>query len=110
MRCSDQQPGHPDRICLETDGHDGPHRDEWGVQWNDPTTGVGFSREELTAAAARQQKVAPSKDEILAAIDALQFVTVDNPTLMEEYAAKYAAEGVAQARMAIEGLFKQRGL
>lgn len=98
MRCSDQQLGHPDRICMETDEHTGPHRDEWGVQWNNPTTDVGFTREELTAAAARQQKVAPSKDEVLAAI---RDVDADRPGL---------AHHLGKAMRAVEKLYADRGL
>jgi hypothetical protein len=134
------------------EGHGGPHADEhgvWEVTSQQPAvpdqiadgrtlaaheremSGVGFTREELTAATAqryrgtdpgfsnneieaqrreRQQKVAPSKDEILAAIRAVKYFALDRATEAENQAVLAAGQGVSDAVRAVKNLFEERGL
>lgn len=108
MRCSEQMPGQ-DRYCAQPDGHTGQHQDEFGEKWSLLGESVGFSREELAAAASRQQRkltvfdtlpVAPSKEEILDTIrDALRG---SNATFRDR--------ARADAVTAVEKLFADRGL
>lgn len=100
-------------VCRLEEGHGGPHADEHGVweiasdqpavlaQIADGRTLAAheqelsnpavFTREELTAAAAKQQRRAPTKAEILTAI-------AECPA------------GVTSAYRAVEKLFEERGL
>jgi len=119
--CGDSNPSHQ-YGCTRSYGHSGLHQAMSGEQWEqtpavpaqiaDARTlaaherempGTGFTREGLTAAAARQQKVAPSKDEILAAIRNLADLT-------GTFAADRHNAVLLKARQAVEKLYADRGL
>jgi len=130
--CRTPNPNDPMRVCDQPAFHTGQHQDAYGTKWtilseqpdraaqveeiqtlnalDSQLSTAGFSREELTAAAARQQRISPTKAEILAAIDSAQFVTASDPTPGEHEAVYLATEGVKAARAAVEKLYADRGL
>lgn len=113
-------PGNP---CIRDRGHavDVMHRDEFGAHWGvtsqqpdraaqveeiqarialgQQLSSAGFTREELTEAAAKQVRLAPTKDEILTAI-----LEVD------EHRHNSFGAGRAAAAAAVKKLFEERGL
>jgi hypothetical protein len=102
--CGAHNPDHHGRSCVLKTGHSSLHKDWDGNTWSSrqPTPPAQISEArtvaehemEMRGGVTKAEAQAPTKAEILAAIDSAQFVTASDPTPDEHNAVYLATEGV----------------